>query len=297
MLQSCYNKRPWIVGHRGCVYQQLENTREGFQKCAEMGADGAELDVFLLKCGTLIVFHGGGSDENAGDLSDYCDRPGNILDLTYEEAKKLSFNPKYEEFACPPEITVKGQIPTLEQVLMDAKKSGLQLKIELKGKGTVEPTVELVERLGMLDQCCFSAFDHKKIALLRSLRPDRELYRTGALFVDVPEDYLARAKAAGATEVHLRYDTCTPEKIAAIHAAGFASMAWFRGPISMASDCRENFLDVGNEDESMYDALLRTGVQQMCVNKPDVLLGLRAKLNQLEETTSSDSPPALVFDA
>ena len=55
-------------------------------------------------------------------------------------------------------------------------------------------------------------------------------------------------------------------------------MAWFRGPIGMANDCMERFLDVGNEDESMYDALLRTGVQQMCVNKPDVLLGLREKL-------------------
>ena len=40
----------------------------GFQKCAEMGADAVELDVFLLKCGNLIVFHGAGSDKNPGQL-------------------------------------------------------------------------------------------------------------------------------------------------------------------------------------------------------------------------------------
>jgi glycerophosphoryl diester phosphodiesterase len=64
----------------------LENTREGFQKCAAMGADAVELDVFLLKCGTLIVFHGGGNDQNPGQLIDYCGVDGSILDLTYQEA-------------------------------------------------------------------------------------------------------------------------------------------------------------------------------------------------------------------
>lgn len=61
----------------------MENTREGFRTCAAMGCDAVELDVFLLKCGSLIVFHGGGADENPGDLLDYCGREGSILDLTY----------------------------------------------------------------------------------------------------------------------------------------------------------------------------------------------------------------------
>ncbi|CAJ1948951.1 unnamed protein product [Cylindrotheca closterium] len=273
-----YNKTPIIVGHRGSMYEELENTRAGFIKTAQFGADAAELDVFLLKCGTLIVFHGGGTDENPGDLLDYCGRPGNILDLTYEEALQLKFNPQHVGFACPVDMIERGRIPTLEEVLIDAKKTGLHITIELKGEGTVEPSLEVVERLDMVDQCSFSSFEHSRIALLRKLRPDKTKYRTGALFDICPVDMLQRAQAAGATEIHLRYDTVTPEIIQSIHDAGFGSMVWFRGVAGMVENCREKYWDVGNEDESMYDALLRTGVQKMCVNKPDVLFGLREKL-------------------
>ncbi|CAJ1948949.1 unnamed protein product [Cylindrotheca closterium] len=276
-----FNKTPIIVGHRGSVFKELENTRAGFIKTAELGAEAAELDVFLLKCGTLVVFHGGGTDQNPGDLLDYCGRPGNILDLTYEEALQLKFNPKHEEFGCPADATLRGRIPTLEEVLLDAKKTGLYIKIELKGEGTVEPSLEVVERLDMLDQCSFASFDHSRIAHLRKLRPDKTKYHTGALFNDRPDNILERAQAAGATEIHLRYDTITPEIIQAIHKAGYGSMAWMRGPIGMKSDCLEKYWDVGNEDETMYSALLRTGVQQMCVNQPDVLVQLREKLAAL----------------
>jgi glycerophosphoryl diester phosphodiesterase len=237
-----------------------------------MGTDAVELDVFLLKCGTLVVFHG-------GDMLDYCGRQGDFSDLTYEQALELQFNPNFAEFVCPSDITSKVKIPTLEQVLMDAKKSGLHVKIEFKGEGPEEPSLEVVERLDMIEQCSFSSFDLSRLAHLRRLRPDRNVYKTGALFDDIPQDYLQQAEQAGATEIHLRYDTCTPQIIFAIHEAGFGSMAWFRGPIGMTKDCLEKYWDVGNEDESMYDALLRTGVQQMCINKPDVLIGLRKKLN------------------
>ena len=43
---------PWVVGHRGSIYQELENTRQGYQLCAAIGCDAVELDVFVLKCGT-----------------------------------------------------------------------------------------------------------------------------------------------------------------------------------------------------------------------------------------------------
>ncbi len=275
---------PWIVGHRGCLYQQLENTREGFQECARMGCDAVELDVFLLKCGTLVVFHGDGTDEFPGLLQNYCSVEGSILDYTYQEAvEKLTFNPNYEEFGCPPEVTLRGRIPTLEVVLKDAKQSGMDVKIELKGEGTVKPTLELVERLDMMRQCSYSSFDLDRLKELRDMRHDRIRYPSGALFADVPSDFLLRAEKCGATEIHLQYDTCTKERIQEIHQAGFGSMLWMRGPIGMASDCTNRYWDVGNEDESMYLALMETGVQQMCVNKPDILVELRQQLQGQKE--------------
>jgi len=275
-------RRPFIVGHRGALYDELENTVEGFQRCADLGCDAVELDVFLLKDGTLVVFHGGGSDQFPGDLTEYTinhKRKG-ILNLhTFAETQQIQFNPDFEEFACPPEKIRRGRIPKLSEVLADAKKSGIIVKIELKGPGVTEPVLKLVQEMEMVDQCHYSSFEHDRIALVRKLHPERNedgtyKYKTGALFHHLPEDFVEQAQRVGASEVHVRYDECTPTVIDAIHSNGMDSMAWFRGPMSMRTDAANKYLDVGNEDSRMYEALLETGVQQMCVNRPDVLVGM-----------------------
>jgi hypothetical protein len=131
---------------------------------------------------------------------------------------------------------------------------------------------------------------------VRSMRPDRcpntgrYRYRTGALFNDDYEDCIDVARRVGADEIHLRYDTCTAGLVRSIHDSGFRSMAWFRGPVGMDHDCRTKYHDVGNEDEAMYEALLRTGVQEMCINRPDVLLRLREKLLQQTTMTTTRTP-------
>ena len=68
-----------IIGHRGSPYTALENTSRSFIHAAQAGADGVELDVFLLpKCQTLVVFHGSGGDENPGLLHLYCGVEGSM---------------------------------------------------------------------------------------------------------------------------------------------------------------------------------------------------------------------------
>ena len=67
-----------VVGHRGSLYTALENTSRSFLHAAEAGADSVELDVFLLKCGTLVVFHGTGTDQNPGLLDLYCGMEGSM---------------------------------------------------------------------------------------------------------------------------------------------------------------------------------------------------------------------------
>ena len=274
-----------MVGHRGALYQKLENTRASFNTAAKIGCDYVELDVFLLKCNTLVVFHGGGTDANPGLLDDYCGVSGSILDYTAQEARSLlKFNPDYLEFGCGKQYMMSDEargemfIPTLEEVLKDAKKSGIKVKIELKGPGTATPVVELVDKLGMVSQCEFSSFDHSQIHQVRQLKPELSedggyIYRTGALFAsDVPDNFIDVALSVGASEVHLKYDTCTKDRIDAIHDAGLGSMVWFRGPIGMLEDVSSKYFDVGNEDEEMYKVVMATGVQSMCINKPDVLL-------------------------
>jgi glycerophosphoryl diester phosphodiesterase len=280
---------PLVIGHRGSLYEALENTRQSFQRCIEMGCNGFELDVYVIADGTLVIFHGNDSaGRRLGDFSEYCDAGSmissaaatSIVDLTYQECQQLRFNPNFAEFTCPKEYIAGSRIPTLEEVLKDVqnhnkdrnnKNNKMTVKIELKGPNTVVPVLELVERLNMVDVCCYSSFDLSQLKLLRALRPSKSLYPTGALFAHLPDDFIQKALDVGATEIHIRYDDCTLDRIAIIHQHGLGSMAWMRGPLGIQSDCSK-YADVGNEDERMYQALLETGVQQLCVNKPNVLL-------------------------
>lgn len=295
-----------VVGHRGAIYQCLENTIESFMYCADTcKCHAVELDVFVIKDGTVVVFHGCDSDPDIpGSLQGYClpsdfvfAKDGctyrSIIDLTYEETQQLQFNPQFEEFVCPEERIINAKIPRLHDVLLQLSNTSLQeIKIELKGPGTVQPVLSLVEQLHLEQFCSYSSFDHTLLKELRTLRPDKSLYRTGALFnapICDDDDYLHRARMCGATAIHLRYDDCTIDRIQTIHDHDFVSMAWFRGPMGMVHDALYRFDDIGDiadvtnaesnnvsfiENEACYRTLLDTGVQQICCNRPDLLIKL-----------------------
>lgn len=288
-MNKMFTYKPRVVGHRGTLYRSLENTRHSIRLAAQHCHE-VEIDVFLLKCGTLIVFHGGGNDQNPGCLKEYCNRDGSILDLTYEEARALKFNHNHPEFGCGPDVIKELEhecyIPTLREVLSDAKETGVVIKVELKGPGTPDPVLKLVEEMDMVDKVHYSSFDHSRIKRVRELRPDRNpdgsyRYKTGALFDEPPEDFVKRALDAGASEVHLKYNTCTSQRVERIHNAGMDSMVWMRGPVGMSEDVDTLYKDVGNEDENMYLAIMKTGVKAMCVNKPEILANLLMKHNAL----------------
>lgn len=279
-MSAKYSHKPIVVGHRGALYKSLENTRHSVKLAVEHGAEQVEIDVFLLKCGELVVFHGTGSDAKPGGLLEYCGVEGSILDLSYEEVKELKFNPHFAEFGCGPkvieELDTECYIPTLFEVLSDAKEIGTTIKIELKGPNTAEPVLKLVESLDMVDNVHYSSFDHSQIKRIRELRPDRlpdgsHRYKTGALFNECPTDFIQKAKEVDASEVHLKYSTCTTERVKMIHEAGMDSMIWMRGPRGMLHDSKYLFHNVGHEDEEMYRAIMSTGVKGMIVNRPDIL--------------------------
>ena len=310
---SSRNSSIKVVGHRGAMYEFLENTREGFVHCAQLGCHAVELDVFFLpRDGSVVVFHGTDDDNNneheqhvpRGLLREYClgydkndddddattsQQHTSIVDLTYPESQLLRFNPEFAEFGCPPSAIERGRIPLLQDVLLDLQAfPDLEIKIELKGHGTVQPVLDIVERLQMQRQCSYSSFDLPQLQQLRQLRPDATLYRTGALFAGVPPaNFLTLARDCGASEIHLQYDECTTACIAAIHQAGFTSMAWFRGPRGMQSDARYKYTDDmhNGEDERCYQALVETGVHQICCNRPNVLLQLLLTEEQQQQQT------------
>ena len=92
------------------------------------------------------------------------------------------------------------------------------------------------------------------------------------------DDFLPHALAVGVSEIHLQYNLCTPTIIQQIHEAGLGRMALIRGRAGMAEDIETKYWDDGPDKSSplIYAALLQSGVQQLCVNKPEVLIAMFA---------------------
>mmetsp|Transcript_13439 Transcript_13439/g.25690 ORF Transcript_13439/g.25690 Transcript_13439/m.25690 type:complete len:350 (+) Transcript_13439:261-1310(+) len=279
------HKPPKMYGHRGSLYEEPENTIPSFRRALDYGIQGIELDVFLLEDGSLAVFHGDGGDQMPGGLEGYFGVEGSIMNLTYSDAKLLQFT-RGNAISCPEGKLEGARIPLLEDVLTYVKENyapTAEVKIELKGPNTELPVIEMVEQFDMVDRVTYISFYGDRIHNVRKLRPQRHeesdshVYRTGFLWSVPPADYIQLAQDVNATEIHLRYDMCSKERVNAIHAAGFDSTSWFRGPAGMKYDMRR-FREFEEEGEGMYELVWRTGVRAMTVNRPGRLINLMKDL-------------------
>lgn len=320
------NNNVIVVGHRGSLYEYVENTLAGFRRCLVELQCSIELDVYELANhndndnneGTLVVFHGGDQGRLFPQII-IDDVERNIRNVTsLAELNALSFNGNYEGYVCPPEHIATAQIPTLRQVLEllsqehhdnnNNNNRTMTIKLELKAGGPrfVQRAVALLQEFppALIARCTFSSFHHPYLHEIhawnnkndeddnntsnekKKTRSYNYYYRTAALFdAPLPMDFLDRA--INCDEVHLRYDTCTVSTIAAAHKRGYGTMAWLCGPITMRRDLTTKWYNKDNGDdddddealadhvvgeEALYGTLLKTGVQQICCNKPHVLL-------------------------
>lgn len=116
-------KKPLVIGHRGAMGYETENTMPSFQKALELFVDIIEIDVYVIKTGEVIVFH----DKTLKRLANSLE---NIEDLTLEEIKKVN-------------LIGNHQIPTLIEVIEFIDKR-VPINIELKGLNTALPTCKLI---------------------------------------------------------------------------------------------------------------------------------------------------------
>jgi glycerophosphoryl diester phosphodiesterase len=56
-LPGVERRSPWLVGHRGTIGQQPENTIAAFEHALAAGVDGLETDVQRTRDGDLVLFH------------------------------------------------------------------------------------------------------------------------------------------------------------------------------------------------------------------------------------------------
>ena len=148
-----------IYAHRGYHNKPEipENSIPAFQRAIERGW-GAELDVHLIKDGSLVVFHDSELERCTGIK-------GIIEDLTLEQVKKLSLE------------GTENRIPTFDEVLSMFEEVQ-PLIIELKAyKGNhFELTKAVCERLDSYKgDFVIESFDPRVLIDLKKLRP--EIYR------------------------------------------------------------------------------------------------------------------------
>ncbi len=213
-----------------------------FEKAAEMGADGVELDVQLTSDGELVVAH----DESLERVSD---GDGRIKDHTLAELRRLNFNRTHPEYE-------RARIPLLEEVYDLLKPTGLTVNVELKTgifwyRGIEEKVLELTARKGMEERAIYSSFNHYTLRHMRREKPD---IRTGLLYSDnwIDAAPYARDKVKVNALHPALYHLTDPSYVTTAHAYGLATHVW-----------------TVNEEEHMR--LCRDmGVEAIITNRPDV---------------------------
>lgn len=234
--------RTKIFAHRGASGYAPENTMEAFELAVKQKADGIELDVQLSKDGVPVVIHDETIDRVTGGH-------GFVKDFTLEELKAFSvLSEKFADYK-------NAKIPTLEEVLAYAKKTGLCVNIELKTgiywyPEIEEKTLELVKKTGMEDRVIYSSFNHYSIQRMKKIVPQAE---TAYLYSDVILQVDKYAKETGVDGLHPAvYHVKMADFLKEYLQSGLKVRVW-----------------TVNREEDMEE-LIRAGVTAVITNYPDI---------------------------
>ena len=191
-----------IIGHRGAMGYETENTLASIQKALDLGVDMIEIDVFNIKSGETVVFH----DERLERLSN---AGGNIEDYNIFNLKKVILDGNH-------------QIPMLQDVLKLINNK-VALNIELKGANTSErvnfiTNYYVTKRGWTLDNFVISSFNWDELREMRSINPDIAI---AVLTEENPLDAIPVAKELNAVAINPWFKTLTAAQTKQIQEAGF----------------------------------------------------------------------------
>lgn len=197
-----------VIGHRGAMGHETENTLASVQKALDMGVDMIEIDVFKIKSGEIMVFH----DDEVDRLTD---GKGNIEDYDFEGLRKL---------------TVQGghQIPTLQEVL-DVIQSKVILNIELKGANTATPVKQIVHeycstRGWSLNDFVISSFRWDELKTMRMI--DLEMPIAILCGKESFEEAISIGKEINAVAINPNYKRLTVQNVGLMKKEGFKIYPW-----------------------------------------------------------------------
>lgn len=196
-----------VIGHRGAMGYETENTLASIEKALELGVGMIEVDVFQIKSGEIAVFH----DERVERLTNGA---GRIEQYNYFDMKRLLLDGGH-------------RIPVLQDVLQLVDHR-VPVNIELKGKGTAGNVHKIAsfysEKRGWHpDQFLISSFDWDELRKYRDLDPKG---RIAVLTEGDPLEALQVASQLKAEAINPHYTQLNAENVAKIHEAGFKVYTW-----------------------------------------------------------------------
>ena len=208
LLTSCeMKKKPLVIGHRGAMGHETENTLASVQKALDLGVDMIEIDVFKISSGEVVVFH----DERVDRLAN---AGGNIEEYNIADLRQLILDGGHK-------------IPMLQEVLRLINNQ-VVLNIELKGDDTADKVNHIVnyyiEKEGWsLENFVISSFKWDELRTMREKNKDIQI---AVLTEDDPMEAMQVAKELNAVAINPYFKQLTQENTAAIQAAGFKVYTW-----------------------------------------------------------------------
>jgi len=196
------SKSVLVIGHRGAMGYETENTLASIQKAMDLGVDMIEIDVFKIKSGEIVVFH----DERLDRISN---AGGKIEEYYLLDVKRVILDGNHK-------------IPLLQEVLrlVDNK---VALNIELKGANTANKVNHITdyyirERGWSKENFVISSFNWQELEEMRKLNEDIAI---AVLTEEDPLDALPVAKELNAVAINPYYKSLTTENVKDIQKAGF----------------------------------------------------------------------------
>lgn len=237
-----------VTGHRGAAGLEPENTLRSIRKAIELGVDRVEIDVHLTKDGEIVVIH----DEKVDRTTD---GHGYVRELTFKDLRKLDAG--------------KGErIPTLREVLNLTMGRAI-LQVELKGEGTAEPVVRLIEKMGAENWVVVTSFHPEMLKRVRELDPT---ISTGLLMFKPENDPCQKALEVGAKGIHINFRYVDKKLVEDAHRRGLKVCVW-------NPDTKEDMAK-----------MIELGVDVIGSNRPDILINLLREFRERELRAKKHTP-------
>ncbi|WP_396636702.1 glycerophosphodiester phosphodiesterase [Maribacter sp. R77961] len=232
LVTACDMEEPLVIGHRGAMGHETENSLASIQKALDLEVDMIEIDVFKIASGEIVVFH----DDTVDRLTN---GPGKIEEYNIYDLKRLTLDGGYK-------------IPMLQDVLklIDNK---VALNIELKGANTSDRVNFIMdyyikEKNWSPENFIISSFNWDELRAMRKMNGEVAI---AVLTEDDPTDAVPVAKELNAAAINPYFKNLNLEVANEIRDAGFKIYTW-----------------TVNEPADI-DAMKRIGVDGIITNYPE----------------------------